>query len=171
MGQFANTVFSGLLGWVQTAASWLWSLATNTDVSAWLAWLLDNWLPLVILLCLAGVLVDFVVYLIRWQPYRVWGRFLRRLKGQNEPAEDSADALPQPVFQRRWVYADGSTAVEDVRDHQHEVPQQPDSDGLEAPIRPVRRMARRATLEQSYNQPVYPPQWQHNIREQQGENE
>lgn len=156
MGAFANTLFSVLLGWVQTAASWLWSLVTNADVSAWLRWLLDNWLPLLLMLCVGGVVIDFLVYLIRWQPYRVWGRFLCRVSGKEEaevPAEEP------PVLQRRWIYADGSTSVEDVLSPAREHPMA-DSQ-LETPIRPVRRVVRRATPEQSYYQPVYPPQWQH----------
>ena len=48
MGQFANMLFSGLLGWVQSAAAEVWSLVTNADVSLWLRWLLDNWLPLTV---------------------------------------------------------------------------------------------------------------------------
>jgi hypothetical protein len=70
------------------------------------------------------------------------------------------------VYQRKWIYADGSTEVEDVRVPQPEAFQEVEQ--LAAPIRPVRRMARRASPEQSYNQPVYPPQWRH---DQQGENE
>ncbi len=161
MGQFAGTMFRMLLGWVQSAASSLWSLVTNTDVSAWLRYLLDNWLSLVLSICVAGLVIDFIVYLLRWQPYRVWGSFLRRLTEKEEkPAEPAA-----PLFQRKWVYADGSTQVEDVHEPQ-EVREE--SAPLEQPIRPVRRMARRSTPEQSYHQPVYPPHWQDT--QEQGEN-
>lgn len=162
MGQFANTLFSVLLGWVQTATSWLWGLTTNSDMNVWLRWLLDHWLPLLLMLCIGGLVIDFIVYLIRWQPYRVWASFLRRRR-------DAAEELPeepQPVYQRRWVYADGSTAVEDIRASEPEKAMPEEQ--LEAPIRPTRRVARRASLEQSYNQPVYPPQWRH---DQQGENQ
>ena len=168
MGQFANTLFSVLLGWVQTAASWLWGLITNTDVNAWLKWLLDNWLPLVIVLCLGGLAIDFIVYLVRWQPYRVWHSFLSRFSRKNAPEEDAPPV--QPVFQRKWLYADGSTAVEDVHEPLQEQPV-PQNGKLDAPIRPQRRMARRASPEQAYNQPVYPPQWQQNTHDQQGDNE
>lgn len=162
MGAFANTVFSALLGWVQTAAAWLWGLVTNADVSAWLRWLLDNWLPLLLILCAGGVVIDFIVYLIRWQPYRVWGRFLRCMTGKEEiPAEK---VEKQPVLQRRWLYADGSTAVEEVHEPLQDTAPQ---DALDVPIRPARRVVRRSTPEQAYNQPVYPPQWRH---DQQGEN-
>ena len=152
MGQFANTLFSALLGWVQSVAAELWGLVTNADVSVWMAWILDNWLPLVILLCLGGVVLDFVVYLIRWQPYRVWGSFLHRLTGKKE----ETDVQMQSVPSRKWLYADGSVAEEEIH-----APLQPaPEEKLEAPIRPVRRAARRASPEQAYHQPYYPPQWQ-----------
>ena len=164
MGAFANTLFRGLLGWVQTAAAGLWGLVTDTDMGAWMRWLLDNWLPLIILLCAGGIVVDFIVYLIRWQPYRVWGSFLRRLTEKDTPSD--AEAKPRPALQRRWIYADGSTSVEDVfQPLQEPIP----SERLEAPIRPVRRVIRRSASEKAYIQPVYPPQWQHT--HEQGEHE
>ena len=167
MGQFAGMLFSLLLGWVQSAVSWLWKLTTSADVSAWTHWLLDNWLMLLALVCIGGALADFLVYLLRWQPYRVWRSFLRRVSGRaDEPAVPTPD---QPVQIRRWVYADGSTQVEEVPEggFQGNLPQ----DYLSAPIRPTRRMARRATREQAYHQPVYPPQWQQNTQLEQGDNE
>ncbi len=168
MGQFANLMFNMMLGWVRSAAAGLWSLVTNTDVSLWVRWLLDNWLPLTLLLCLGGIVIDFVVYLFRWQPYRVWGRFFHGRKKEDDAAEASA---PQPLFQRKWVYADGSTTVEDVVEPlQQPVLEEPKPEGqLTAPIRPQRRLARRSTPEQAYHEPVYPPQWQN--RNQQGEKE
>lgn len=165
MGLFANTLFSVLLGWVQTAASWLWSLVTNTDVSAWLRWVLDNWLALVIILCLAGIAVDFIVYFFRWQPWRVWRNYIQR---RNEHKEnETAQEAPQPVLQRKWLYADGTTHVEDVPLPQQMQVQQP-SERLTAPIRPVRRVTRREGAEHAYHQPVYPPQWQQSQDEQGG---
>lgn len=79
MGSFANTVFSVLLGWLQSAIAWLWGVSTSGSDGGLLGWMISHWLPLTLLLCLVGMAVDFVVYLLRWQPYRVWGRVLSRL--------------------------------------------------------------------------------------------
>lgn len=170
MGQFANTMFSMLLGWVQTAVAWLWGLVTNADVSAWFRWLLDNWLPLTLILCGAGLLIDFIVYLIRWQPYRVWKRFLRRASGKSgDPQTEEEDAALQ--FQRKWAYADGTTSMEDLRHPRQMEQPMAGSERLELPIRPVRRVARHVPQEQAYYQPVYPPQWQNKTKDDQGGNE
>ena len=161
MGQFADTLFSILLGWVQTAVSWLWQLASNADVSAWMYWLLDNWLALVLLLCIGGALADFLVYLIRWQPYRVWRSFLNKITGKEE-----TETAEKPLLQRKWVFADGSTEVEEIP--QSRMDTEP-AEQLNAPIRPTRRVVRRELQGQAYHQPVYPPQWQHTTQENQGE--
>lgn len=169
MGQFANTLFRVLLGWVQTAVSWLWNLTTNADVSSWFRWVLHNWLPLTLILCGAGLLVDFLVYLLRWQPYRVWRRFLRRMNGKDDEPQCGEDAQQQ--FQRQWVYADGTTSIVDLRNTAQQEYPGIGSDHLELPIRPVRRVARHLPREQAYYQPVYPPQWQNKTMDDQGENE
>lgn len=151
MGQFANVLFGALLGWVRSAAAELWALVTNADGSIWLRWLLEHWLPLVLLLCLGGAVIDFIVYLIRWQPYRVWSRFLRRLTGKEADAGQE-----QAGTGRKWLYADGSVAEESSG------PLQPvEEESLAAPVRPVRRTVGRMSTEKAYRQPCYPPQWQH----------
>lgn len=169
MGQFANMLFGALLGWVQTAASWLWGLVTNTNVSDWLRWLLDNWLPLTLLLCIAGLVIDLLVYLLRWQPYRVWRSFFSRFAARAE--DKAAFEVQQPILQRKWVYADGTTTVEEIPDPLRDVKPQQEEERLLSPIRPTRRAARYAAAEQAYHQPVYPPQWQQNTQDQQGEQE
>lgn len=156
MGQFANALFSTLLGWVRSAAAEVWRLVTNADASTWLRWLLDNWLPLTLLLCLGCAVIDFAVYLIRWQPYRMWGRFLHR---RAEHDETDAEAVVEPIRSRKWLHADGSVTVEELCEP---LQQEVRAENLEAPIRPVRRVARRSTPEQAYHQPYYPPQWQRN---------
>ena len=168
MGQFANMLFGALLGWVQTAASWLWGLVTNTNVSAWLRWLLDNWLPLTLLLCIAGLVIDLLVYLFRWQPFRVWRSFFSRFAARAE--DKAAFEVQQPILQRKWVYADGTTTVEEIPDPLRDMKPQQEEERLPSPIRPTRRAARYAAAEQAYHQPVYPPQWQ-NDQHTQGDNE
>ncbi len=179
MGNFANTLFSALLGWVQSAASWLWQIIGADGADGLMGWVLDNWLPLALLLCGIGLAVDLVVYLIRWQPYRVWRIF--RKKEEPEPEEE----LPAPeAAPMQWVYANGETAPEPVPPpaapvvpmQLPEIPATPVRQ--ETPARGVQRVipARRrrtadgsveyilpptADAQQGYHSPYYPPQWQH----------
>lgn len=87
MGSFANTFFTGLMGWMQSVASALWSLFTNEKASGVLRWIGDHWVVLAAVLCGVGLIADLGIYLVRWRPYLVWKSFLKR--GQD--AEDDEE--------------------------------------------------------------------------------
>ena len=108
MGNFANTLFSVLLGWVQRAVAWLWQLIGADGADGLMGWVLDNWLALAVGLCLIGLVIDMVVYLIRWQPYRVWRSFFGR-RDDGEAAEAPPEAEEPEAMQ--WLYANGETAT------------------------------------------------------------
>lgn len=143
MGNFANTLFSTLLGWLRGAAAWLWDLINNPDGGGLIIWIADNWLVLIVLLCAVCMLVDFVIYLIRWQPYKVWASFFRRVFGRGQDEEDSGR------IRRRWIHADGTTSVEvvdaaEVTEEEVMVDPQPFAlqPEAEAPTAPYNRFAR-----------------------------
>ena len=92
MGSFANTLFSTLLGWVQSVASTLWSLFTNAKSHGVLRWIGEHWILIAAILCVIGLAVDLGVYLVRWRPYKVWKSFLKRRRGEDE--NESLDAIP-----------------------------------------------------------------------------
>ena len=73
---FADTVVNGMLSWLKGFASWvlrLFDLAGSGGVSP-LEWLSEHWSQLLIILLIAGVAADIIVWLIRWRPYWVWFR-------------------------------------------------------------------------------------------------
>lgn len=112
MGGFTSGVFSVLLGWIRTAAVFLWDAVTSPDGGGWLAWLADHWLTLTIIICGAGIVIDTIVYLLRWRPDRVWRSFFRRL-ARRGASEEKAPSRRRTVH-RRWLYADGSERFEEV---------------------------------------------------------
>ena len=165
MGSFANTLFSVLLGWVQRAVAWLWSLAGTDGASGLLGWVLDNWLLLAAGLCLLGVAVDLCVYIIRWQPYRVW-RFFAKKNREDEAAAD----LPEEPMQ--WVYATGEAAPEQLPVQERLTPAMQATElPPEQPDRSVQRVfAARdhrtengpdasAYVQRGYRAAYFPPQW------------
>lgn len=187
MGGFAKTMYNIFLGWLRSATAWIWQSADSGEQliseasGSWLKWVTENWLPLVIVLCAVCLLIDLIVYIVRWQPYRVWLRFLRVITGREKKAdhEEESDTGSQ------WVYADGTTVSQaDIQEHpvwQEATARQravrTEDDRLAAPVRPVKRVmparVRKAAdgteqyilpTEQdgarSYHQPYYPPQWQ-----------
>lgn len=94
MGSFANTVFSILLGWMQGLISAIWSAFRGKEGKSFFQFIGNNWIKIAVILCAVGAIVDFSVYFFRWQPYKVWRSFWRRLKNKGEtPVE--ADNVPQ----------------------------------------------------------------------------
>ena len=105
MGSFANTVFSLLLGWLKGLISMIWSALTSEGGDSFFTFIGNNWIKIVVILCAAGLAVDFAVYFFRWQPYKVWQTFLRHVKGKQ-----SAE-LPENEMDKPAQYT-GSTAPE-----------------------------------------------------------
>ncbi|MGN0779356.1 MAG: hypothetical protein ACI4MJ_09435 [Aristaeellaceae bacterium] len=122
MGSFASGMFSVLLGWIRSAVSWLWQAALTPEGGGVLTWMAENWLVLTLILCGVGMAVDFAVYLLRWQPYKVWASFFRRLgRRKEEPdaepnREQPHQARPRRTVHRQWLYADGTARTASVED-------------------------------------------------------
>lgn len=111
MGDFANSIFSVMLGWIQNTVAWIWNTAGSQDGGGVIGWIGRNWLGLAIVLCVVGVAMDLIIHLLRWQPYKVWASFLRRVTGRQDEPEEQRDSAR---LQRQWVYADGTTEYDEV---------------------------------------------------------
>ena len=80
MGSFANSLFTLMLGWLQSAASALWSALTNEGKGSFFQWIGRSWPVIVVILCVIGLAVDLGVYLLRWRPFKVWKSFFARMR-------------------------------------------------------------------------------------------
>ena len=72
MGSFANGVFTLLLGWVSGTARFLWNLVSGGNGGSLWKWITDHWILLAGILCLSGIVIDLMVYIFRWEPFRMW---------------------------------------------------------------------------------------------------
>lgn len=114
MGSFASGLFSVMLSWIRGTVSYLWNMAATPQGGSMIQWLAENWLPLTVILCGIGMVVDAIVHLLRWQPYKVWASFFRRLTGQQQEEETPVRHRPTRLVHRHWVYADGTARTEAV---------------------------------------------------------
>lgn len=95
MNAVADWLFTFLLGW--TGNLFNGALRSISSNSAGLnSFFSVIWLPLLLILLLAGTVIDFIVWFIRWRPHYLWrSRALRRLdqKLQNvvPPAPEQTD--------------------------------------------------------------------------------
>ena len=93
MGAWADSLFTVLMSWVRALVNGIWALFSS-DHTTILEFLGKNWLAIAVVLIAAGLVIDWLVWLVRWQPYHLWARRIRRLLRIPEP-EDEEDERPR----------------------------------------------------------------------------
>jgi len=107
MGTLADSLFSVLMGWVRALVSALWSLFSSDDMTV-LEFLGRNWLMIAVVMIAAGLVIDWIIWLLRWQPYHLWAQRARRVLRIEEPEEEEEETLrarPAVTKKRENPYA------------------------------------------------------------------
>lgn len=70
----STAIMNMMLGWLKGVANWILGLFDLAGTSGFspLTWLSDNWLMLLVILLAAGVVIDIIIWLVRWRPHWVW---------------------------------------------------------------------------------------------------
>jgi hypothetical protein len=106
MRGFTQTLVNTMFGWIRILVEGIWDLLFSNETKTWLQWVADNWMTLVVFLCFCGVVLDYLVWFLRWRPYYVWASSLRRMRrffggGKNRKDEQVSRApkrqQPPPV--------------------------------------------------------------------------
>ncbi|MDO5300391.1 MAG: hypothetical protein Q4F18_13250, partial [Clostridia bacterium] len=87
MGTLADSLFSVLMSWVRALVNSIWALF-SADHTTILEFLGKNWLLIALVIIAAGLVIDWLVWLVRWQPYHLWALRVRRLLHLPPPEED-----------------------------------------------------------------------------------
>ena len=102
MGTFADSLFTVLMSWVRGLVNAIWALF-NSDHTTMLEFFGKNWLIIAVVIIGAGLVIDWIIWLLRWQPYHLWAQRARRLlrmeepeKEAQEPAKAHAAVMPRP---------------------------------------------------------------------------
>ncbi|MGN0773810.1 MAG: hypothetical protein ACI4MP_08505 [Candidatus Ventricola sp.] len=90
MGTLTDSLFTVLMSWVRGLVNALWALFSSDHTTA-LEFLGKNWLLIAAVLIAAGLVIDWIIWLLRWQPYHLWAQRARRLLHMEEP-EDEEEA-------------------------------------------------------------------------------
>ena len=111
MGTLADSLFNVLMSWVRALVNSIWALFT-TDHMTLLEFLGKNWVMLVVIMLAAGLVIDWLVWLVRWKPYHLWARRVRRFLHLPSPEEEEEEERKQrkkakrqpsvPVEQEQW---------------------------------------------------------------------
>ncbi len=80
MGSFANMLMNVLLGWMRGLADGVWKLIESPGAGGALAWFGKTWWLIALVLIGGGIVIDWLVWMIRWQPYHIWATKLRRMR-------------------------------------------------------------------------------------------
>ncbi len=72
--QFAERLVETMLGWMRWLVNWVWAIFRSGAPSSLTSWFADHWMAIVVLLVIVGVIVDWLVWMIRWRPYWLWFR-------------------------------------------------------------------------------------------------
>jgi len=87
MGMFADSLFTVLMSWVRGLVNAIWALFTSDHTTA-LAFFGKNWLIIAVVIVGVGLVIDWIIWLLRWQPYHLWAQRARRLLRIEEPEEE-----------------------------------------------------------------------------------
>ena len=70
----STAVMNLMLGWLKGVANWILGLFDLAGTAAFspLKWLSENWLSTLVVLLIAGIVIDVLVWLLRWRPHWVW---------------------------------------------------------------------------------------------------
>ncbi len=89
IGEFIYTL---LLGWMRTVFDWIWLMVSGRGGSSGWTWFLSNWKVWLIILLIGGLVVDWLMWVVRWRPYRLlWGRFRKRPLDNAMAGDDAWD--------------------------------------------------------------------------------
>lgn len=108
MGTLADSLFTVLMGWVRALVSALWSLFSSDDMTI-LEFLGRNWMMIAVVMIAAGLVIDWIIWLLRWQPYHLWAQRARRILRIEEPEEEEEEVLrarPAVTKKRERTYAE-----------------------------------------------------------------
>ena len=89
MGTLADSLFTVLMSWVRGLVNAIWALFTS-DQTTLLEFFGKNWLIIAAVIIVGGLVIDWIIWLLRWQPYHLWAQRARRLLRMEEPEEEEA---------------------------------------------------------------------------------
>ena len=195
MGSFANSLFTLMLGWLQSVFSLMWKSISANHESSLVLWLSNHWMLLAVLICLIGEIADLIIYLFRWRPLQVWQSFFRRIR--NRKADQEIDPAPIGMDLSDKPFTDRNTASFDDKSQRFAAMMEETElayshrENAEASLRNSRRrrfspgffaengqkinvsVAPQEVFnpEDTYHQPIYPRKWRSNIKQDESTDE
>ena len=97
MGTIADSLFTVLMSWVRALVNAIWALFSS-DGTTLLGFLGKHWIAIALVIIAVGLVVDRLVWLIRWRPYHLLAMRVRRMLHIGDPEEeDEAEAPAEDI--------------------------------------------------------------------------
>ena len=103
MGVIADSLFTVLMSWVRALVNGIWALFSSERTTI-LEFLGKNWIGIVLVIVVAGLFIDWVVWLVRWRPYHLFALRVRKWLHIDAPEEPRAARRETPQPQSEPVY-------------------------------------------------------------------
>ncbi|MDR2657004.1 MAG: hypothetical protein LBB86_04170 [Oscillospiraceae bacterium] len=89
--ELISLFFAAMMGWAHSLSNWVWSMISGSGKRGG-SWLTSNWIQLLVVLIIIGVALDWLMWMLRWQPYKLWFKSLRQRARRADPQyADSAE--------------------------------------------------------------------------------
>ncbi len=113
MGTLADSLFTVMMSWVRALVSGIWALFSSEHTTV-LEFLGKNWIMIAVVLIAAGLVLDWLIWLVRWQPYHIWAQRVRRLLGVEDDDEYSVSEAQSAVGQTDFDRAEPEETFEEA---------------------------------------------------------
>ena len=95
--QFAEKLVEVMLSWMRLLVNWFWALFRSGAPSGLSKWFAGSWKGVVVTLMLGGVLIDWLVWMIRWRPYWLWFRKKQIIyEDEEKPRREREERVERP---------------------------------------------------------------------------
>ena len=102
--EFTQKIVEVLLSWMRLVTSWVWNFFQADMGGGFLSWFADNWVHIALTLIIVGLIVDWLIWMIRWRPYWLWLRKRQIIYEEVEmPGRRKRAAKPQTVEPARHM--------------------------------------------------------------------
>lgn len=157
MNHFVSAALSMLLGWVKSLASSMYH--AMTDGSGFLHFLRDNLLLILLPLLAIGVLFDLLIYWARWQPWKVWHSFFRRLFHRSE-IEAEEEETEEPIRVDAFTVKPEETAETEKPRRRFSIRKLIPAYNADHERIVYQPAAPERDVKDAYGEPFIPPHWQ-----------
>lgn len=95
--QFAEKLVEVMLSWMRLVVNWFWAVFRTGAPSGLSKWFAGSWKGIVVTLILVGVVVDWLVWMIRWRPYWLWFRKKQIIyEDEEKPRREKVERIERP---------------------------------------------------------------------------